>query len=80
MNQPEDVEVVLSPDRHYRFHASVLARSSTLLARLLTERNAANLSSKARNAGIKVRWMIELNRIPDEEHPTGKLEIVVSHS
>ncbi|KAF2276507.1 uncharacterized protein EI97DRAFT_377350 [Westerdykella ornata] len=77
MNQPEDVEVILTYDRRYVFHSSVLARCSTFLASLLTERTAATLSSKARNAGIKLRWMLELTQAPDEDHPAGQLELVV---
>lgn len=78
MNQPEDVEVILSPDRRYQFHSSVLARNSTLFQTLLTERNAAKLHSRARKAGIKIRWMVELTRMPDDEHPAGQLELVVT--
>lgn len=78
MNQPEDVEVVLAHDRHYKFHASVLARNSTLFAGILTEPYAVKLSNKAKNAGIKTRWMIELTALPSSENPAGRLELVVS--
>jgi hypothetical protein len=77
MNQPEDVEVILSPDKRYQFHSSVLARNSTLFASFLTERNAAKLNKRARNAGIKVRWIIELTKLPDDADPAGRLELVV---
>jgi len=77
MNQPEDVEFVLAHDRHYKFHASVLARSSTLFAELLTEPHAAKLSNKAKTAGIKTRWMIELVNLPSTEEPAGTLKLVV---
>jgi hypothetical protein len=45
---------------------------------MLTEHNAAKLHARARKAGIKIRWMIELTRMPDDEHPAGRLELVVS--
>ncbi|KAF1941377.1 hypothetical protein EJ02DRAFT_377829 [Clathrospora elynae] len=76
MNQAEDVEVILGHKRRYKFHSGTLARNSTLFADLLTEPNAAKLSNRTRNAGIKVRWMIELMRLPCEQHPAGLLELV----
>ena len=78
MNQAEDVEVVIGHDRHYRFHCGTLARNSTLFADMLTEPNAAKLSSRARNAGIKTLWMIELKTLPSDQYPAGRLELVVS--
>lgn len=77
MNQAEDVEIILGHKRRYKFHSGVLARNSTLFAEMLSERNAAKLNTRARNAGIKIRWMIELTRLPDEHFPAGCLEIVV---
>lgn len=77
MNQPEDVEIVLGHKRRYKFHSGTLARNSTLFADMLTEPNAAKLSNRARNAGIKVRWLIELTKIPCEQYPAGCLELVV---
>ena len=77
MNQTEDVEIVLGHDRRYRFHSGTLARNSILLADMLTEVNAVKLSNRARNAGIKTRWMIELKELPSEGHPAGRLAIVV---
>ncbi|KAH7378264.1 hypothetical protein BKA66DRAFT_421489 [Pyrenochaeta sp. MPI-SDFR-AT-0127] len=76
MNQAEDVEVILGHERRYKFHSGTLARSSTLFADMLTEPNAAKLSSRAKNAGIKIRWMIELTRLPSEQYPAGCLELV----
>jgi hypothetical protein len=76
MNQPEDVEVILSHKHKYRFHSGVLARHSSLLAEMLTERCAAQLSNKAIRAGIKIRWRIALTRIPSNAMPAGKLELV----
>ncbi|KAF1848640.1 uncharacterized protein K460DRAFT_334981 [Cucurbitaria berberidis CBS 394.84] len=76
MNQAEDVEVILGRERRYKFHSGTLARSSTLFADMLTEPNAAKLNSRARNAGIKVRWMIELTRLPCSQYPAGCLELV----
>ena len=78
MNQAEDVEVILGHKRRYKFHSGTLARSSTLFADMLTEPNAAKLSNRARSAGIKIRWMIELTRLPCEQYPAGCLELVVS--
>lgn len=78
MNQEEDVEVALGLECRYKFHSGTLARSSTLLADLLTEHAAAKLSLRARNAGVKIRWMIELSHMPDDEFPAGKLSLVVS--
>ncbi|KAF2019776.1 hypothetical protein BU24DRAFT_386885 [Aaosphaeria arxii CBS 175.79] len=75
MNQPEDVEVVLTHDRRFKFHASVLARNSPLLAGMLTELKAARLSKKAKDAGIKVRWMIKLSHPPHGDDP-GELQSV----
>lgn len=77
MNQAEDVEIILGHKRRYKFHSGTLARNSTLFAEMLSERNAAKLNSRARSAGIKIRWMIELTRLPDEEFPAGCLELVV---
>jgi hypothetical protein len=77
MNQAEDVEVILGHKRRYKFHSGTLARNSTLFADMLTEPNAVKLSNRARNAGIKIRWMIELTRLPSEQFPAGVLELVV---
>tara|TARA_R110002003_G_scaffold104_19_gene8334 strand:+ start:16032 stop:16415 length:384 start_codon:yes stop_codon:yes gene_type:complete len=77
MNQAEDVEVILGHKRRYKFHSGTLARNSTLFADMLTEPNAAKLSNRARNAGIKVRWMIELTKLPSQGDPAGRLELVV---
>jgi hypothetical protein len=78
MNQPHDVQVVLSHDRQYTFHASVLARNSVFFADHLTERNAARLSNKAKNAGITKRWIVELVEMPSDQHPAGQLDLIVS--
>jgi len=77
MNQAEDVEVILGHKRRYKFHSGTLARNSTLFAEMLTEPNAAKLSNRAKNAGIKIRWMIELTRLPCPQFPAGCLELVV---
>jgi hypothetical protein len=77
MNQAEDVEVILGHKRRYKFHSGNLARNSTLFADMLTESNAAKLSNRARNAGIKIRWMIELTTLPSQRAPAGRLELVV---
>lgn len=77
MNQAEDVEIILGHKRRYKFHSGTLARNSTLFAEMLSERNSAKLNTRARNAGIKIRWMIELTRLPDEQFPAGCLELVV---
>ncbi|KZM22285.1 phospholipid-translocating ATPase rsb1 [Ascochyta rabiei] len=76
MNQAEDVEIILGHKRRYKFHSGTLARNSTLFAEMLSERNAAKLSSRARSAGVKIRWMVELTRLPDEQFPAGHLELV----
>ncbi|USP75054.1 hypothetical protein yc1106_02328 [Curvularia clavata] len=76
MNQPEDVEVILGYGRHYKFHSGTLARNSPLFADMLTEPNAAQLSSRARNAGIKIRWMIELVQLPCDKYPAGRFDLV----
>ncbi|KAL6710471.1 phospholipid-translocating ATPase rsb1 [Coniothyrium glycines] len=76
MNQAEDVEVILGHKRRYKFHSGTLARNSTLFADLLTEPHAVKLSSRARNSGIKIRWMVELTRLPDDISPAGRLELV----
>jgi hypothetical protein len=77
MNQAEDVEVILGHERRYKFHSGTLARNSILLADLLTETNAVKLSNRAKNAGIKTRWMIELKDLPSEQYPAGRLDLVV---
>ncbi len=77
MNQAEDVEVILGYERRYKFHSATLARNSTLLADMLTEANAAKLSPRAKHAGIKTRWMIELTVLPNDNYPVGHLELVV---
>ena len=77
MNQVEEVEVILGHEKRYRFHAGTLARSSTLFASMLTEPNAAKLNKKAREAGVKIRWMIELTHLPCDQYPGGCLELVV---
>ncbi|KAF1836385.1 hypothetical protein BDW02DRAFT_241870 [Decorospora gaudefroyi] len=76
MNQAEDVEVILGYKRRYKFHSGTLARNSTLFADMLIESNAAKLSNRARNAGIKIRWMIELTHLPCDGYPAGKLGLV----
>ncbi|PVH93358.1 hypothetical protein DM02DRAFT_604063 [Periconia macrospinosa] len=73
MDQVEDVEVVLSHGRRYKFHSGTLARNSTLLASMLTEQNAARLSNKAKNAGVRIKWMVELKQLPDRDHQAGVL-------
>ena len=78
MNQTEDVEVVLSHGQRYQFHSGVLARNSSLLASLLTEASAAKLSNKAKKAGVTIRWMVALTKLPDEDHLAGTLELIVS--
>lgn len=78
MNQPEDVEVVLGYGSRYKFHSGTLARHSPLLADMLTEPKAARLSPRARSAGIKIRWMIELTWLPCDKYPAGRFELVVS--
>lgn len=80
MNQAEDVEVVLAYGRRYKFHSGTLARNSTLLAGMLTEPLAAKLSNKAKMAGVKTRWMIELVALPGPFSPAGRLALVVSFS
>jgi hypothetical protein len=77
MNQAEDVEVIIGHNRRYKFHSGTLARNSTLFADMLTEPNATKLSSRARDAGIKIRWMIELTSLPTDTNPAGVLELVV---
>lgn len=77
MDQAEDVEVILGHRRRYKFHSGTLARNSTLFAEFLSERKAVQLNSRARNAGIKIRWMIEMDRLPDELNPAGRLRLVV---
>ncbi|CAE6997472.1 hypothetical protein P3342_000612 [Pyrenophora teres f. teres] len=76
MNQAEDVEVTIGHNRRYKFHSGTLARNSTLFADMLTEPNATKLSNRARNAGIKIRWMIELKALPSAQYPAGRLELV----
>lgn len=78
MNQAHDVQVVLKHDQKYSFHANSLARSSILFAELLTEPNAAKLSNRAKSAGIKTRWMVELVELATDKYPAGKLALVVS--
>ena len=77
MNQAEDVEIILGHKRRYKFHSGTLARNSTLFADMLTEPNAVKLSNRARSAGMKIRWMIDLTRLPSEQFPAGVLELVV---
>lgn len=78
MNQPHDVQVVLSRDRKYPFHANTLARSSVFFANMLTEPSAARLSTRAKNAGITKRWLVELVEMPCLQYPAGQLELIVS--
>ncbi|KAH7115839.1 hypothetical protein B0J11DRAFT_112070 [Dendryphion nanum] len=75
MNQPEDVEVILSHDQRYMFHSSVLVRSSSFFAKLLTVGTAVKLSHKAKNAGIKIKWRVILSRLPNSTNP-GVLELL----
>ncbi|KAJ4290548.1 phospholipid-translocating ATPase rsb1 [Kalmusia sp. IMI 367209] len=76
MNQAHDVSVVLDHEHKYSFHSGTLARSSTLFAELFTEPNAAKLSLRARQAGIKTRWLVELKEMPSVDHPAGRLDLV----
>jgi hypothetical protein len=80
MNQEEDVEIILGHKNRYKFHSGTLARNSTFFSGLLTEPNAAKLSNRAKQAGIKIRWMFELTRLPCEPYPAGRLERVVCYS
>ncbi|RMZ69538.1 Aldo keto reductase [Pyrenophora seminiperda CCB06] len=76
MNQAEDVEIIIGHKHRYKFHSGTLARNSTFFADMLTEHKAAKLSNRARSAGIKIRWMIELKALPSEQHPAGRLALV----
>lgn len=77
MNQAEDVEIVLSHKRRYKFHSGTLARNSTWFADKLSESNAARLNHRAKSAGIKIRWMVQLVDLPNQHNPGGLLELVV---
>ena len=55
-----DVLVVLSPNRTYNLHATMLRHSSNFFAGLIREETGAKLSSKAKNSGVKTRFYIEL--------------------
>jgi hypothetical protein len=79
MNQAEDVGIVLGHKNYYKFHSGTLIRNSTLLAGMLTEPNAVKLSGRAKEAGITIRWMVELANLPCDEYPAGRLELVVSY-
>ncbi|KAF1915973.1 RTA1 like protein-domain-containing protein [Ampelomyces quisqualis] len=76
MNQDEDVEILLGHKRRYKFHSGNLARNSTLFAEMLTEPRAAALNAKAKSAGIKIKWLIELTHLPSENFPAGNLQLV----
>lgn len=78
MNQPHDVMIVLHRDRKYPFHAGVLARNSTFFAERLIEPKAAKLNNRAKQAGVKIRWMLELKQLPNDDYPVGELDLVVS--
>lgn len=80
MDQAEDVVVILAHDRRYKFHSGTLARNSTRLAEMLSERNAAKLNTRAKLTGVTRRWMIELKELPSLVYPAGRLELVVSLS
>ena len=56
-----DTYIVLSPSRQYHLHSRTLRMHSTLLNDMLTEDNAAQLSSKARKEGITMRYRVELD-------------------
>ena len=77
MNQAEDVEIVLSHKRRYKFHSGTLARNSTWFADKLSESNAARLNHRAKSAGIKIRWMVHLVELPSQHNRAGVLELVV---
>jgi hypothetical protein len=77
MNQAEDVEIVLSHRRRYKFHSGTLARNSTWFADNLSESNAARLNGRAKSAGIKIRWMVHLVELPSQHNPAGVLALVV---
>lgn len=79
MSQPHDVLVVLSHERKYPLHANALARNSVFFANILTEPNAAKLSNKAKAAGIKTRWQVELVEMESDRYPAGRLELIVSN-
>lgn len=77
MEQPEDVEVALAHDREHRFHSSVLCRYSTLFEHLLTQENAARLSTRAKSQGVTTRFRIELHELPPAGGNVGKLRLMV---
>ncbi|KAF2197990.1 hypothetical protein GQ43DRAFT_474960 [Delitschia confertaspora ATCC 74209] len=74
--EPEDVEISLGVGRRYKLHSGVLARNSTLFAEFLTEANAAKLAPRAKSAGVTTRRMIELQKLPSDDNPAGKLGVV----
>ncbi|KAF2660345.1 hypothetical protein K491DRAFT_79558 [Lophiostoma macrostomum CBS 122681] len=73
----EDVQIILSHDHRYKFHRSVLVRNSTFFASLLTNKSAAPLSPKALKAGVKIKWIIALTKVPDFDVDShGTLELL----
>jgi hypothetical protein len=59
-----DVRVIISSARKYRLHSNFLRNNSPVLRKLLQEKNAAQLSSKAIRSGSAVRF--ELVLAPDK--------------
>ncbi|ORX96843.1 hypothetical protein BCR34DRAFT_497416 [Clohesyomyces aquaticus] len=76
MQQPEDVEIILTSEHRYKLHANVLARHSTFFAGYLTEQRAAKYPPRTLAKGVIIRWMFQLKRGPTEEEPAGELSPV----
>jgi hypothetical protein len=55
-----DVLIVITAARRYRLHSAILRRSSSILAALLDEAPAVELSRKAKNKGVTTRYRLHL--------------------
>ncbi|KAF2469263.1 uncharacterized protein BDR25DRAFT_288734 [Lindgomyces ingoldianus] len=76
MDQPEDVEVILTSKHRYNLHSNVLARNSPFFADLLIEANAAKLAPRTLATGKYTRWMFQLRKLPNDDYPAGQLALL----
>jgi hypothetical protein len=63
-----DTLIVLSANHTYRLHSSVLRTGSTYFAKELAEENGAQLTKKARDHGVTLRYHMQL--LPPREEGT----------
>lgn len=73
-----DVKIIVSASRQYELHSSVLTNASPLMKEfLLTDENAARLSSKAIKKHVTTKWRLELIKNPGRNEDGSYVDYVL---